>query len=69
VGADEIAGLREALETRTVIGQAQGLLMERYRVGPDRAFAMLVHLSQTTHAKVREVAARLVQMEAEKWHM
>lgn len=34
----------------------------------DRAFAMLVHLSQATHAKPREVAARLVRVETEKWH-
>lgn len=56
----EVAGLRDALETRLQIGQAEGLLMERHKLDPDAAFRLLVRLSQEGHAKLRDVAARLV---------
>jgi hypothetical protein len=56
----EIAGLREALATRNLIGQAQGVLIERYGMDADEAFATLVRLSQQSHLKLRDVARRLV---------
>jgi hypothetical protein len=56
----EQAELTHALETRLVIGQAEGLLMARYDLGPESAFRLLVKLSQESHVKLREVAARLV---------
>lgn len=56
----ELAGLREALTTRLVIGQAEGLLMARYHLSSEAAFRMLTRLSQETHVKLRDVAARLV---------
>lgn len=65
--AAEIDGLREALKSRNVIGIAQGLLMARHRINPDEAFDMLVHLSQTAHVKLREVAHRLVEAEQATW--
>jgi hypothetical protein len=52
--------LTEALATRNQIGQAVGLVMERYSLDADRAFAFLVRLSQTSNTKLREVAAALV---------
>jgi AmiR/NasT family two-component response regulator len=42
-----------------VIGQAKGILMERFRLTPDRAFALLARASQDTNVKLREVAAEL----------
>jgi hypothetical protein len=57
----EIAGLREALQARLQIGQAEGLLMARYNIDVDAAFRLLVRLSQAgKHIKLRDVAARLV---------
>ncbi|SHG29360.1 GAF and ANTAR domain-containing protein [Geodermatophilus nigrescens] len=50
------AHLAVALESRDVIGQAKGVLMERHRVTADTAFGILVRASQDTHRKVREVA-------------
>ena len=47
-------GLREALETRTVIGQAQGLLMERFDIDADRAFATIRRYSQHHNLKLME---------------
>src|SRR5919205_608792 len=52
--------LRSAMATRTLIGQAQGILMERLKLTPDQAFAVLSRLSQERNEKVREVARRLV---------
>jgi transcriptional regulator with GAF, ATPase, and Fis domain len=45
--------LRSAITTRTLIGQAQGILMERYKIPPDRAFEVLRRVSQHVHVKLR----------------
>ena len=52
--------LNEALATRNVIGQAVGIVMERYHLDSDRAFAFLVRLSQTRNVKLRIVADGIV---------
>lgn len=52
--------LRRAVSTRELIGQAQGILMERHRISADQAFAMLVAASQQVNVKLREVADALV---------
>jgi GAF domain-containing protein len=57
-------GLREALETRTVIGQAQGLLMERFQIDGDRAFATLRRYSQRNNIKLKVLCRRLVETRA-----
>lgn len=48
-----------ALSSRDVIGQAKGILMERYRLTPDAAFALLVKASQHTHTKLRVISEEL----------
>jgi len=48
-----------ALSSRDVIGQAKGILMERYRLTPDAAFALLVKASQASHTKLRAVSEEL----------
>lgn len=52
--------LRQALETRTVIGQAQGVLMGRQAINADQAFDILRRASQRTNRKLRVVAAEIV---------
>ncbi|WP_433167381.1 GAF and ANTAR domain-containing protein [Kribbella sp. CA-247076] len=52
--------LHEALTTRETVGQAVGILMERYKIDANRAFSYLVRASQTTNVKVREVAAGII---------
>ena len=52
--------LRQALNTREVIGQAQGILMERERITADQAFDILRRASQNLNVKLREVAQELV---------
>ena len=58
--ARQLEGLRVGMEGRTVIGQAQGILMERYKISADRAFQLLSRTSQETNVRLREVAARVV---------
>lgn len=55
-GADHAAALNRALETRDVIGQAKGILVERFTVSDDEAFQMLVSSSQDTNVKLVDVA-------------
>lgn len=55
------ANLRAALRTRELIGQAQGILMERERISGDQAFALLRDSSQHLNIKLRKVAANLVE--------
>jgi len=55
-----IDSLNTALATREVIGQAQGILMERERVGANEAFDILRRASQHLNRKLREVAQELV---------
>jgi len=50
------AGLSTALRSRDLIGQAKGILMERFDITDHEAFTMLVESSQRTNLKLREVA-------------
>jgi GAF domain-containing protein len=52
--------LEQALSSRELIGQAQGILMERERITPDQAFDVLRRASQHLNVKLRVVAQRLV---------
>jgi len=58
--AREIANVREALNNRGIIGQAVGIVMERFRLDDARAFGFLVRLSQEENTKVRVLAEELV---------
>jgi transcriptional regulator with GAF, ATPase, and Fis domain len=60
-GAQEQEHLRTALSARDVIGQAKGILMERYKIDPQDAFRLLVSASQATNVKLRDVADHLAQ--------
>ena len=50
-----------ALGSRDVIGQAKGILMERYKITGEVAFALLAKTSQDTNRKLAEVAAHLTE--------
>jgi GAF domain-containing protein len=52
--------LHTAIGTRTIIGTAVGILMERYDLTQATAFDHLVRLSNTEHRKVRLVASDIV---------
>lgn len=61
--AQEIEQLRRALETRDIIGQAKGMLMERFDIDAPAAFDLLVRLSQSSNTPVAEIAEKLVKIE------
>ncbi|HEX2175439.1 MAG TPA: GAF and ANTAR domain-containing protein [Nocardioidaceae bacterium] len=52
--------LTEAIDARTLIGQAQGILMERFGLDADKAFDVLRRYSQDFNTKLRTVAEDLV---------
>jgi hypothetical protein len=56
----EIAQLRDALARRQQIGVATGLLAQRFGISPDRAWSLMVRLSQNAHVKVREIALAVI---------
>jgi GAF domain-containing protein len=53
--------LWQAVDARKRIGQAQGILMERYDLTADKAFAVLLRYSQDKNIKLRVVADQLVE--------
>lgn len=57
----EIDKRNVAITRRTVIGQAQGILMERYELGSGQAFTVLHEVSTQSNRKVFDVAAELVR--------
>jgi transcriptional regulator with GAF, ATPase, and Fis domain len=59
VGQEWRRNMTAALTSRDVIGQAKGILMERYRLTPDAAFALLVKASQHSHIKLRIISEEL----------
>lgn len=59
--AQEREHLAEVVQTRDLIGQAKGILMERHRLTADQAFAVLVRASQQTNVKLRVIAERLTR--------
>ncbi len=52
--------LTAGLQSRDLIGQAKGMIMERYKVNGEQAFMMLTRLSQDANLKLRDVADRIV---------
>jgi GAF domain-containing protein len=60
--------LNQALQSRKVIGQAIGILMERYRIDADRAFQFLMRASATSNIKLRDVADEVVTSSVERYH-
>jgi GAF domain-containing protein len=49
-----------AVDARKLVGQAMGILMERFDVNSDRAFAILQRYSQDNNIKLRDVAQQLI---------
>ncbi|MCD9154247.1 GAF and ANTAR domain-containing protein [Aeromicrobium duanguangcaii] len=59
--AHQEAGLLTAIDARKVIGQAQGILMERFDIEADRAFDVLRRYSQNHNQKLHSVANWVVE--------
>jgi hypothetical protein len=59
-GARRVAGLHRALESRDLIGQAKGIVMQRDGVDAHAAFRVLAQASQHANLKLAAVAQWLV---------
>jgi GAF domain-containing protein len=57
--------LESALSTRDRIGQAKGIIMERYGVDDVRAFEMLRRLSQDGNTRLIDIAQRVIDTRAD----
>jgi hypothetical protein len=53
--------LLQAVDSRGVVGQAQGLLMQQYGISADQAFTVLKRYAAQLDQKLRLVAARFVE--------
>jgi GAF domain-containing protein len=53
--------LAAAVDARKLVGQAMGILMERFDLKEDQAFAVLRRYSQDTNTKLRDVAQQLIE--------
>src|ERR671913_964344 len=60
-GVRKEAQLAKALGSRDLIGQAKGILMERYTITGERAFLVLIRVSQNTNRKLHDIAAELAR--------
>lgn len=58
--ARHIGNLESAVQSRQLIGQAVGIVMERFQLDDARAFAFLARLSSHENIKLRNVAQRLI---------
>ncbi len=60
ISVRERENLRIAVDGRTVIGQAQGILMQKFEVDATTAFAVLRRYSQAENLKLRGVAELVI---------
>lgn len=59
--AQNVTHLETAISARTVVGRAEGILMERFDLSPTQAFAVLRRVSQNRNVKLNRVAEELVR--------
>ncbi len=58
-GAEHEENLRTAVGSRDLVGQAEGILVERHEITADQAFGVLVQVSQEVDRKLSDVAGEL----------
>jgi len=54
---------RSALASRDIIGQAKGVIMERFNLDAVEAFDLLARLSQQSNTKLFDIARALIDTE------
>jgi AmiR/NasT family two-component response regulator len=60
IAEDKQLQFQSALASRDIIGQAKGIIMERFSVDAVRAFELLRAISQNTNTRLADVAADLI---------
>jgi hypothetical protein len=68
VSRDEVAQLRDAIESRAPIEQARGMLMMRYGLPADKALHLLLRWSRTQGVELRVLAVALVKLGTKEGH-
>jgi hypothetical protein len=58
--ARTVDNLSAAVSSRQILGQAMGIVMERYQIDSERAFGFLSRASQHSTVALRDVAAQIV---------
>jgi GAF domain-containing protein len=58
-GSQQISQLAQALDTRDLIGQAKGILMERFKITAQQAFLLLARGSSEMNIKLHDLAEQL----------
>lgn len=58
---EQVDGLTLAVDSRSIIGQAQGILMKQYEIDAERAFEVLRRHSQAENVRLVDVASRVVE--------
>jgi GAF domain-containing protein len=61
VATRSVDQISSALASRTIIGQATGMLMERFGIDSSTAFGVLVRVSQRSNTKIIDLATELVR--------
>jgi GAF domain-containing protein len=61
-GAEHESNLRRGIDSRDLIGQAKGILMERHKITADQAFAVLARASQELNRKLLDVASEVTEV-------
>lgn len=60
--AQKVENMGRAIATRDLIGQAKGILTERYAITGLQAFNVLARYSQTENRKLRDIALDVVSL-------
>jgi len=63
-GAEHESNLRRGIDSRDLIGQAKGILMERHKLTADQAFTILTRASQDLNRKLTDVALEVTEVGA-----
>lgn len=61
---EQVGQLERALESRIVIEQAKGVLVERLALDPDRAFALLRRAARSGQVRLHDLAHEVVASRA-----
>jgi hypothetical protein len=67
--ARRCAQLQEALESRIAIEQAKGVLAERFRLEPDRAFDVMRSAARSNQIPLRDLAVQVVASHSTPWEI
>jgi GAF domain-containing protein len=67
--AEATEALHRSLRVRQVVGEATGMMMERYRLTPRRGLEMLVEASQDTNTRIHAVAEYVVATGDDPWRV